>query len=83
MSHTERVVVLCDRLTTLGYAQHKKIRLYGEELELIADACPDGDGFAVEGIARKSGKVTRVRIPLHVVQTLVRELEVLERLSAA
>lgn len=82
MSHTEHAVVICNRLTALGYARHRKIRLYGEELELVRDACPDGDGFAIEGIARKTGKVTHMRIPLHVVQTLRRELEV-EELSRA
>ncbi len=40
MVHSERLAVLCTRLMALGYAQHKKIRLYGEELELIADAMP-------------------------------------------
>jgi hypothetical protein len=78
MSHAERLAVLCNRLTALGYAQHKKIRLYGEELELIANASPDGEGFAIEGIARTTGKLTRMRIPLTVVQTLRRELDVEE-----
>jgi len=83
MSHAERVIVICNRLTALGYARHKKIRLYGEELELVRDASPDGDSFAVEGIARKSGQLKRMRIPLHVVQTLRRELEVQELSRAA
>jgi hypothetical protein len=83
MSDSERLLVLCKRLTALGYAQHKKIRLYGEELLLISDPSPEGNGFAIEGIARKSGKVTRMRIPLPVVQVLKRELEVLEKTKRA
>ncbi len=75
MSHGETLAVLCKRLTALGYAQHNKIRLYGEELELVTDASPDGDGFAVEGIAQKTGELKRMRIPKHIVQTLVRDLE--------
>ena len=83
MSRTEKVAVLCQRLTALGYAQHRKIRLYGEELELVANAGSDGEGFFVEGVARRSGQLTRMHIPLHIVQTLKRELEVDERAQAA
>ena len=78
MLYGEKLAVLCNRLTALGYAQHNKIRLYGEELELITDASPDGEGFAVEGIARRTGKLRRIRIPLTVVQTVRRELEIEE-----
>ena len=83
MSYRERQAALCNRLTALGYAQHKKIRLYGEELELISNASPDGEGFAIEGIAHKTGKRTRMRIPLHIVQTLKREIEIQEKSLAA
>jgi hypothetical protein len=83
MSKTQQMAFICNRLTALGYAQHKKIRLYGEELELVADASPDGEGFAVEGVAHKSGKITRMHIPLTVVNMLRQELKSAERLSAA
>ena len=66
---------ICERLQELGFAQKKKIKLYGEELVLVSNPIPDGDGFAVEGIARRSGQMKRMRIPLSVVHTLRKELD--------
>ena len=75
MSQSDGAAALCSRLTALGYACHKTVRLYGEELELTSDPSPDGDGFSVEGIARSSGKLTRMRLPRPVIQVVTRELE--------
>jgi hypothetical protein len=65
---------ICDRLQELGFAREKHIKLYGEELCLVSNPVPDGDGFAVEGITRKSGNLKRMRIPLSLVHTLRKEL---------
>jgi len=72
--HGDKQFVICARLRELGYASKRHIRLYGEEFHLISDPIPEGDGFAVEGIARKSGKSRYIRIPLSVVHTLRQEL---------
>lgn len=65
---------ICDKLQKLGYAREKHIKLYGEDLDLISNPVPDGDGFAVECVARPSGDLRRVRIPLTLVYTVKREL---------
>lgn len=72
-------VLICERLKKFGYSQERHIRLYGEEFDLVSNPFPDGDGFAVEGIARTSGQLKRMHIPLSLVQTLKRELALLER----
>lgn len=72
--HDKRLFI-CHKLKQLGYAKARHIRLYGEDFHLISDPIPDGDLFAVEGIARRSGKSRVLRIPLSVVHTLRRELE--------
>ena len=46
----------------------------GEEFHLISDPIPDGDGFALEGIARRCGKLRYIRISLSIVDTLRREV---------
>jgi hypothetical protein len=66
--------VICERLRELGYASERHVRLYGEEFYLVADPIPEGDGFAVEGIAHGTGKSRCIRIPLSIVHTLRREL---------
>jgi hypothetical protein len=72
-------ILICERLKKFGYSQERNIRLYGEEFHLMSNPFPDGNGFAVEGIARSSGQLKRMHIPLSLVQTLKRELALLER----
>jgi hypothetical protein len=72
--HSDKQFVICEKLRGLGYACERQVRLYGEEFHLVSDPFPDGDGFVVEGIARKSGKSRFVRIPLSIVHTLRQEL---------
>jgi len=71
----DKQMIICRKLRELGYANARHIRLYGEDFLLISDPIPDGDGFAVEGIARRSGKSRYLRIPLSVVHTLRQELK--------
>jgi hypothetical protein len=76
-------VLICERLKKFGYSQERRIRLYGEEFHLISNPFPDGGGFAVEGIARTSGQLKKMRIPLSLVQTLKRELDLREHADMA
>jgi len=69
---------ICDKLRKLGYARERRIRLYGEEFRLVSNPAPEGDGFAVDGIARGSGDQRRIRVPLSLVVTIRHELAVLE-----
>ena len=71
-------IFICDRLRKLGFARERRIRLYGEEFRLVSNPKPDGDGFAIDGIARGSGDQRRIRVPLSLVVTIRQELAVLE-----
>ena len=71
-------ILICERLKKFGYSKEREIRLYGDQFHLISNPFPDGNGFAVEGIARSSGQLKRMHIPLSLVQTLKRELALLE-----
>jgi hypothetical protein len=70
----DKQLVICERLRELGYASERHVRLYGEQFYLVSDPVPEGDGFAVEGIARGTGKSRYIRIPLSIVHTLRQEL---------
>jgi hypothetical protein len=74
-NRTDNPKTICERLQELGFAREKHIKLYGEEFHLVSNPVADGDGFAVEGIARSSGNIRRMRIPLSLVQTLRKELD--------
>jgi hypothetical protein len=73
---SERFV--CEKLRKMGYAPERHIRLYGEEFYLVSNPVADGEGFAVEGIARRSGARRRIRVPLSLVVTIRLEHKVLE-----
>lgn len=66
--------LLCERLKRIGYERDKKIRIYGEQFELISDPISLGDRFfVVDAIETRSRQLRRVRIPLTVVNTLRQE----------
>jgi hypothetical protein len=69
---------ICEKLRRLGYARERRIRLYGEEFRLVSNPKPDGDGFAIDGIASSSGNQRRIRVPLSIVVTIRQELAALE-----
>jgi hypothetical protein len=73
INRSDKCQIICTRLQELGYAREKRIRLYGEEFQLVSNPIPDGNGFAVEGITRMSEHVRRVRIPLSLVSTVEKE----------
>jgi len=59
---------LCERLKRLGFAQENRMRLYGQEFDLISDPFIVGnDVVFVDAIERKSRQQRRVRIPLPIV----------------
>ena len=66
---------LSDRLKRLGYSEGQRIRLYGEEFDLVSNPIKVHDDLLfVDGVERKSGKVRRIRIPLPIVQMIRRDL---------
>lgn len=69
---------ICERLRKMGFAQERQIRLYGEEFYLVSNPVPDGLGFAVEGIARRSGAHRRIGVPMSLVVTIRQEHKILE-----
>ena len=65
---------LCERLKALGYAHRNRIKMYGEEFDLISNPVPHGNGFAIEAMSRKSGSVRTLRIPLSIVHMISKDL---------
>ena len=64
---------ICDRLKMMGYAESKCIRIYGEEIDVLSDPFPDGNGIAVQGKSKKENRVRTVRLPLPVLQAVTRK----------
>ena len=64
------VVEICDRLKDMGYAESRRIRIYGQDFEVISNPFPEGNTMAVRAISRRDAQVRTVKIPLPVLQTV-------------
>ena len=60
---------ICAHLKHLGYAPSKRIRLYGDEFEVLSDPFPEGDGIAVQVTTKKDSSIRVLRIPATVLQS--------------
>lgn len=64
----ERQRDLCESLKRLGYRRRGQIRLYGKDYELTTDPIVVDDRVVlVEAIEQRSGKSTRLRLPLTII----------------
>jgi hypothetical protein len=64
------VVDVCARVKRLGYQVSGRVRLYGEELEVVSDPFPEADGVAVQVKSRKNPTVRVMRLPAIVLHSL-------------
>ena len=74
---TSQQTALCERLKKLGYSQGNRVRIYGQEFDLISDPISMQDQeqlVFVDAVERKSGDLRRVRIPLPVLRMIRQDL---------
>ena len=60
---------ICAHVRHLGYATSKRIRLYGEEFDVVSDPFPEADGIAVHVTTSKDSGIRVLRIPVTVLQS--------------
>lgn len=75
MVKEQNVEAICKRLIALGYAKESRVRMYGEEFELISNPSVDENGFAVQAVAIRSGETRTLRIPLSVVRAVTGDVQ--------
>jgi hypothetical protein len=74
---------LCEKLKALGYADRNRIRIYGEEFDLLSNPISDEQGVSIEAKSRKSGHARRLRIPLSILYMIRKDLQLRGRSSNA
>jgi hypothetical protein len=67
---------ICADVKHLGYSVSKRVRLYGEEFEVVSDPFPEADGIAVRVTTRKDSKIRVLQIPATVLQSVKRSRSV-------
>lgn len=65
---------VCASVKRLGYGARQKIRLYGEEFEVISDPFPEAGGIAVSVKTKKGDHVRVIQLPATVLQSVRRPL---------
>jgi hypothetical protein len=58
----------CSKLISLGYARSNRVRLYGQEVQLVSDPFPEEGGIAVEVVSQNQPVSRRMKLPLSVLQ---------------
>jgi len=74
---------ICARVKHLGYAISRRIRLYGEEFEVVSDPFPEADGIAVQVTTRKDPSIRVLRIPATVLRSTLAPSGVVDQERAA
>jgi hypothetical protein len=64
---------VCDRLQKMGYAEFKRIRIYGQEFEVVSNPFPQGDGIAIRAFSKREMQARTLCLPLPVVQMVTRQ----------
>ena len=58
----------CARIKQLGYVASRRVRIYGEEFELLSDPFPQADQIAIRAQAKSDSRVRILRLPVTIVQ---------------
>ena len=58
----------CARIKHLGYVASRRVRIYGEEFELLSDPFPQADQIAIRAKAKGDSRVRMLRLPVTIVQ---------------
>jgi hypothetical protein len=63
---------ICAHVKHLGYTISRRIRLYGEEFEVVSDPFSEAGGIAVHVTTKKDSTIRILRIPATVLQSATR-----------
>jgi hypothetical protein len=61
---------MCANLKRLGYERSQRVRLYGEEFEVISDPFPEAGGIAIKVKTKRAASMRVVQLPATVLQAV-------------
>jgi hypothetical protein len=64
---------VCVQLQKMGYAESKRIRIYGQEFEAVSNPFPNADGIAIRAFSKSETQARTLQLPLPVVQMVKRQ----------
>ena len=57
----------------MGFAQSKRIRIYGQDFEAVSNPFPNGSGIAIKAFSKGETTTRVLQLPLPVVQMVTRQ----------
>ena len=69
-SHSPSILEVCANVNRMGYAASSRVRLYGEDFEVLSDPFPEAGGVAVHVKATKDSRVCMLSLPATVLQRI-------------
>lgn len=57
------VLEICANIKRMGYAASSRVRLYGEDFDVLSDPFPEAGGVAVQVKAQKDARICTLQIP--------------------
>ena len=57
---------ICARVKHLGYAASQRIRIYGEEFDVLSDPFPEANGIAIRVTRRGESRIRILQLPVTV-----------------
>ena len=57
----------CRRIRHLGYVASRRVRIYGEDYELVSDPFPDRDRIAIRARAKGDSRIRVLLLPVTIV----------------
>lgn len=64
------VLEICANVKRMGYAVSSRVRLYGEDFEVLSDPFPEAGGVAIHVKAKRDSRICVLRLPATVLQTV-------------
>jgi hypothetical protein len=62
------VAEVCAQIKEFGYTSSERIRIYGEEFEVLSDPFPNAIGIAIRVRSRRTSETRVLQLPATVVQ---------------
>jgi len=59
---------LCARIRQFGYAASQRIRIYGEDFEVLSDPFPSEGGIAIEVCSKRTSQTRVLQLPSTIIQ---------------
>ena len=68
------VLEICANVKRMGYTASSRVRLYGEDFEVVSDPFPEAEGIAVHVKTKKDSRIRVLRLPATLLQGVKRKV---------